>query len=100
MTISKGVFYIVFATIISKCSGQTRESLGCLIKMPYNSTVYYNCCPANNYGYKPPRTYDVSYKYSEIIDEMNNIQKLNLVLKFIIFSYIYIKIASKSFREE
>lgn len=106
---SKFGLCVFFGIMIINTCGQNTDILSCVTEMPYNTTVYYNCCPAIKYGHIQSITYNNSYNHSDNNSDNHNYKVVKYIdfngiikdiLKFIVFPFCYIKRVIKSFNEQ
>ncbi len=106
---SKFGLCVFFGIMIINTCGQNTDILSCVTEMPYNTTIYYNCCPAIKYGHIQSITYNNSYNHSDNNSDNHNYKLVKHIdfngiikdiLKFIVFPFCYIKRVIKSFNEQ
>ncbi len=85
--IIKAFFLFSFLPIVYS----QNTSYSCIMEMPFNTTIHYNCCPKNNiesYQYKPERTYSTDYNNTKLNDK--EIESYNYIFTNEKISYVII----------
>ena len=85
--IFKACFLFSFLTLVYS----QKTSYSCIMEMPFNTTIHYNCCPKNSiesYQYKPERTYSTDYNNTKLNDK--EIESYNSIFTNDKISYVII----------